>query len=361
MRRTAEPSQLPPHSSTHSRSTARPADQSSAFVISLDFELYWGVRDSVSLEQYGANLIGARHAIPEMLDRFARNGVHATCATVGFLFFDDKDELLAHLPSLKPGYRNKALSPYDYVFRIGPNERKDPYHYGLSLIQRILQYPDQEIGAHTFSHYYCLEEGQTLDEFRADLDAAQATARRLGIELRSLVFPRNQWRPDYLAVCAETGFGAFRSNETAWMYRAQANEKKRYLKRAVRLADGYVNLAGHHTRTPLRDPNGVIDIPSSHFLRPFSQRLSRLVPLQLHRIRQSMEHAAKNNLIYHLWWHPHNFGSNLRENLNTLDLILGYFRRLSDEYGMVSRSMGEFIPSSGGPGATSAIPGGPAD
>ena len=31
-----------------------------SFVISLDFELYWGVRDTVDLDSYRASLLGAR-------------------------------------------------------------------------------------------------------------------------------------------------------------------------------------------------------------------------------------------------------------------------------------------------------------
>ena len=148
---------------------------------------------------------GERNVIPYLLDLFAKADVHATWATVGFLFFDEKDELLAHLPPLRPGYRDRNLSPYNHVMRIGPNEQKDPFHYARSLICRILQFPGQEIGTHTFSHYYCLEEGQIVNEFRADLRAAYRAAERLGIDLKSLVFPRNQWRPDYLPACAEAG------------------------------------------------------------------------------------------------------------------------------------------------------------
>lgn len=88
---------------------------------------------------------------------------------------------MAHLPSLKPGYRDHDLSPYDHVYRIGPNERQDPFHYARSLIRRIVQFPGQEVGTHTFSHYYCLAAGQTADEFRADLQAARRAAEELGI------------------------------------------------------------------------------------------------------------------------------------------------------------------------------------
>ena len=40
------------------------------FIISLDFELNWGVHDVLPIERYGENIIGAREAIPRMLELF---------------------------------------------------------------------------------------------------------------------------------------------------------------------------------------------------------------------------------------------------------------------------------------------------
>jgi hypothetical protein len=116
------------------------------------------------------------------------------------------------------------------------------------------------------------------------------------------------------------------------------------LKRASRLADSYVNLSGHHTHGPPRDEAGVVNVPSSRFLRPFSQRLAGLSRLQVRRIRASMDHAAKHGLLCHLWWHPHNFGTNQEENLQNLNAILKHYQELAIEYGMVSRAMGDFLP-----------------
>lgn len=310
------------------------------FTVSLDFELYWGVRDKTDLESYRANLLGARLVIPQLLDLFAQSDIHVTWATVGFLFFDDKDDLLAHLPDLTPGYIDRNLSPYHHVYRIGPNEKQDPFHFARSLIRRILHYPGQEIGTHTFSHYYCLEQGQTLDEFRADLRAAHAAARQLGVELKSLVFPRNQWRPDYLTACVETGIRAVRGPGRAWMYRPEGGLHGR-AKRAFRLADSYVALSGPNSRRPAPCAAGLVNVPASRLLRPYSPRLARLTPLQLRRIRGGMKHAAEHGLTYHLWWHPHNFGILQEQNLATLKNILAHFEELKDRYGMASRSMGE--------------------
>jgi hypothetical protein len=161
------------------------------------------------------------------------------------------------------------------------------------------------------------------------------------------VFPRNQWRKDYLAACAGAGIAAVRGNERAWMYRPEAGGASGRMKRASRLADSYVNLSGHHGQRAMPCADGVIDVPSSRFLRPFSQRLAPLDPLRLRRIRASMQHAARNGLIYHLWWHPHNFGRHPKESLSFLSRILDQFERLAGDHGMVARSMGELVPREG--------------
>jgi hypothetical protein len=56
-----------------------------------------------------------------------------------------------------------------------------------------------------------------------------------------------------------------------------------------------------------------------------------------------MEYAAKKNKIYHLWWHPHNFGANMEKNLQQLQLILQHYEKLNKIYGMQSYNMCDFL------------------
>ena len=67
------------------------------FVISLDFELMWGVRDHATRESYGRNVLGGRQAVAAMLDLFHKRGISATWATVGALLCESKDELIARI------------------------------------------------------------------------------------------------------------------------------------------------------------------------------------------------------------------------------------------------------------------------
>lgn len=314
--------------------------KNSYFVISLDFELYWGVRDKKTLEGYGENIRNVRKVVPELLALFKQYDIYATWATVGFLFYGAKDELLRHAPFKKPNYANRGLSPYEYMADIGENEDADIFHYGPSLIKLILTYPSQEIASHTFSHYYCLEEGQDIQTFEEDLRAAVLAAKKYDIKLESLVFPRNQVNGEYLRKCREFGFKAYRGCQPSWIYEQRKSSKESWLRRGLRLLDAYANIYGHNgisfERITKECP---INLCASRFLRPYSQKLKLLEPLRLKRIMSDLSFAAQKNLIYHLWWHPHNFGKDMEENFNFLQKILIHFSSLRDKYGMQSTNM----------------------
>jgi peptidoglycan/xylan/chitin deacetylase (PgdA/CDA1 family) len=311
-----------------------------AFVVSLDFELLWGMRDKQSVATYGDHILGEREAIPAMLKLFGQYGIRATWASVGMALFDRKEDLLGHLPSLRPTYERDALNPYGILGEIGDDERSDPYHYGLSLARQIMDCEGMEMGSHTFSHFYCLEKGQTAAQFRADLDASIAAVERLAERPVSLVFPRNQYNPEYLSTCAEAGFTCFRGNEAAWMYHEAVDADQPVSRRGARLLDNYLNLSGSNGFIP-HEEGGLINCPSSRFLRPFSTKLAPFEGLRLNRIQNAMESAARTGRSFHLWWHPHNFGTDLKENLANLEALLRHHVVLRDRYGVVPMTMGE--------------------
>jgi peptidoglycan/xylan/chitin deacetylase (PgdA/CDA1 family) len=314
------------------------------FVISLDFELYWGIRDIWTIEQYKSNLLGVQQAVPEMLNLFNNYNIHATWATVGFLFMKNKDQLLKQFPQVIPAYNDKNLSPYEEITSLNSSNKEydDSLFFAYPLIQLIRNTPFQEIATHTFSHYYCLEPGQTQESFQEDINSAFKIATAEGIKMNTLIFPRNQVNQSYLDVCKDFGITCYRGNEDCLIYKASNQQENKYWKRFIRLLDAYINLTGHHTYK-LSDiqSNPLINIPSSRFLRPYNKKLRVLEKLRLNRIKKNITYAAKNKEIYHLWWHPHNFGMNIENNLNFLEEIFLHFKNMQEKYGMESINMGE--------------------
>ena len=250
------------------------AIENGILTVSLDFELYWGLRDKRTIKEYEENLKGVKEAIEKILELFDKYEIHATWATVGFLFAQDVDELKISSPNIKPQYINTSLNPYQYI---SDNVVLESYcHFAPEIIDIICNHKNQEIGTHTFSHYYCLEDGQTAEAFRNDIEVAVEISGKRNLEIKSLVFPRNQWNEEYLSILDEYGITSYRGNEKGWLYKATNGSDENIARRALRLIDSYINISGANSY-PIKSINTEkpFNIPSSRFLRPVSKSFSK--------------------------------------------------------------------------------------
>ena len=315
------------------------------FIVSLDFALFWGMLDCCPLEDYQDNVLGGRKAIPKLLELFEKYGIHATWATVGFQFAENIQELSSFFPAetLRPTYEKGALDPYKQFAKIGENEESAPCFYAPSLIRQVAAAPGQEIGSHTFSHYYCREKGQTAEQFAAEMKAAKAIAAAKGYDVTSVVLPRNQCEPEYTEVLRSLGYAAYRDEENDWIHE---KIKSRPLLRILRLMDVYFPLTGQGGYVP-KNENGIWNLVGSRMYKPIFGPLRFLENVKLRRIKRQMLHAAKNGLTFHLWWHPHNIGVRTEEHLKQLEEIFRYYQELKERYAMESLNMREAAQKAG--------------
>lgn len=307
-------------------------------VISLDFELAWGIFDVVDVETKKAYFENTRNVIPEILKAFEAYNIRATWAVVGMLFNENWSDWKINIPASVPKYKKKELSPYDFGRTLMDKDR-EKFVFANELIEQIAASGGQEIGTHTYSHYYCLEEGQTAENFKDDLERALELARRSGIDIESLVFPRNQVREDYLKICADMGIKSVRTNPDTWYWKDTLTES--LIPKLARSGDAYLSL-GKKTysleRLKIRR-NLPVEQPASRFLRPSENSLMN--SFKINRIRKEMTRAAKNGEVYHLWWHPHNFGDNPQKSISDLADILEHFKKCQSKYGFSSSNMGD--------------------
>ena len=316
------------------------------FTVSLDFELHWGVfdkRDRVDRASCYKNTI---QLIPRLLDLFEEYEVHATWATVGALFANDRAEWETFKPSPLPGYTLGKYSAYKWVDQHGLPEDFYFAHFSPEAINMILKSAGQELGTHTFGHYYCLEQQDGFEAFDADLKAAQKAASKFNTKPVSLVFPRNQFNTECLEICHNNGIKVVRSNPANWFWDPIADAKSQLLRKVFRTGDAYIPL-GRRTSYPLSaiaaKKGEPLQLPASRFLRPWSSKHPVANKLSLQRLLKELKTAAKHNECYHLWWHPENFGDYPEQNIRNLIFVLEEYRKCKQKFGMTSWNIGEYV------------------
>jgi peptidoglycan/xylan/chitin deacetylase (PgdA/CDA1 family) len=313
----------------------------SHLVISLDFELFWGVSDTRTVAGYGRNVRGEWDAVPRMLALFRQYGISATWATVGMAMCRNHAQWRDIRPAVMPGYRNGKLSPYSLDALVREQPR---LFFARPLVEQILATPLQELATHTYSHFYCNEAGATPEQLTADLACAQSVAAELGVRYRSVVFPRNQIVDSYLSVLPRAGISVYRGNRDHWLYRDGDAVTGGLAGRAVRFADGCLPLSGNGSGHAAHSGE-LVNVPASFFLYPWTDRQGALAPMRLLRLKQGMTDAARTGRICHIWWHPHNFGAEVEKNLSVLESLLRHYQMLADRHGMQSRCMADFAES----------------
>lgn len=309
------------------------------FVVSLDFEQFWGMTGTVSFQNYERNILAGRKAIPAVLALFDRYGIHATWAVVGFQFAEDAKELSSYLPpeALRPSYQNMTSATYPLIEKLSGDEESQPCYFSPSLIAEIARHPNQEIGSHTFSHYYCREPGQTTRQFAADMEAAKKIGRDKGFAISSVVFPRDMSTPEHAQVLRQLGFTAYRDEADDWIHN---KIPVHILRRALTLLDVYLPLTGFRGPQPSNE-NGIVRTVGNRQFRYYFKPLGFLEWAKVRRIKGQMKYAAKHGLSYHLWWHPHNLGDHTEALLCQLEDIFRYYKHLQQKYGMQSVNMDE--------------------
>lgn len=309
-------------------------------IISLDLELFWGVNDSKKFSEYEENIREVPKVVSQLLEVFRKYNIKASFATVGSLLFNDEEELLSYYQAYNKEDIN--LPNYNYLKQNLKfiSDNKDCFFLDSSIIDNIL-FEGHELCSHTFSHLYHLQEKNIKTLIIKDHQLINSKIYELtGENLKSIVFPRNQFNKEVLSVYRSLGYKAFRGNEKGFFYKAAKTiEKNKLHLRALRYIDSAINISGYNTYQPNWELDSFKNVKSSYFLRPHSN-FKLLNDMRLMRIKNNMTHAAINSEYFHLWWHPHNFGKNLNNNLKNLESILEHYRELNSKYKMCNSVIG---------------------
>ncbi|MFC5972349.1 polysaccharide deacetylase family protein [Halomarina salina] len=287
-----------------------------AVVISLDAELAWGFHD---LQDPPVERIEhARGSWNRLVDLFERGDVPATWAVVGHLFLDECDGTHADHPAAGDGWF--ATDP-------GGDRVANPNWFGRDLLDRIRESDvDHDIGSHTFSHVEFGKADTSREVADAELRLANEAAEAYGVDLDSLVFPRNN--VGHLDVLADNGFTCYRGNQVPrWYHRLPVTAPGKFAEYALGLSTPPVF-------DPTVDEHGLVNVPASLYLYGFEGAARSLVsPLTdqpiLRQVKAGLESLARRDEgVFHLWLHPNNVvtEADFQRMVAVVDLINEYRR-----------------------------------
>jgi len=290
-----------------------------ALVISLDFELMWGLRDHLTIQEYGKQVLGARKIVPMLLNMFDGYRVGATWAVVGALAFQGVDDLLGSLSEAQIELLH--LHGQDVVEEM---KRFPEYYFAPELIQKIACAERQEFACHTFFH---LCSGINQRRMRFDLEAFRLVEQRVGRRATTVIFPRNMVD----SMLSSELFRRFGYNA----YRGFHNEATK-LKRALLSFAPVPRLGIPYFLVK----DGLAEIESSCFFRARGTA-SFLDKAFLRKVVKDIERCAQRGEMIHLWWHPHNLGRSPEEGLRVVKRVLEAYGECREKFGMESLTMAD--------------------
>jgi len=295
------------------------------FVISLDTELGWGSFDKGGLARNSEYYLQERDIVKRLLALFDAHKINATWAIVGHLF-------LKSCSRYGPDNHNHVLQP---AYRWYPggwlshdpfsNVNKDPLFYAPDIVDNILAArQSHEIASHTFTHAILGDPECSQEVAHSQLSECKRLAEDLGIEIVSMVFPRNS--VGRLNVLSELGFLSFRGQEVRWYRsldsRRQIHKLCHYLDRLTSVTPRcYKELSCYRIDSQAR---WLFDLPASMFYAPFGG-LWNLVGLsrRVLQAKKGIMEAVRKGALFHLWFHPFNLATSSLL-LEGLDEVLGF-------------------------------------
>jgi hypothetical protein len=304
------------------------------FILSLDTELAWGSAHGGSFPQRETLFQQTRSCINKLLKLLEECQIHATWALVGHLFLEHCQPVngVKHPEIVRPQY---PWFPDDWFLPDPCSRLEDaPIWYGPDIVRQIINCKvSQEIGCHTFSHIRIGEPGCSRECFTSELRACRIEAERFGVNLQSLVFPRNSI--GHLDVLADSGFLAYRG------------VSPNLFERLPGITGRICRQLGHFL--PLTPPvvlpkrvNGLWNLPASYFF-PSTYQWWRLISgiSRVYKVKQGLKKAARQRSIFHLWFHPFNLASEPQKLLKELETIFTEVCRYRDADRLDNLTMGE--------------------
>ncbi|ADJ15465.1 polysaccharide deacetylase family protein [Halalkalicoccus jeotgali] len=293
-------------------------------VLSIDAELAWGFHDLADPPR--DRIAAARPAWSCLLAALDEFSIPATWAVVGHLLLEECDGIHADHPR----------SPEWFARDPGGSADEHEAWFGPDLVRAVHDSAvDHEIASHGFSHVEFGDPATTRRTAIAEIEASIEAADRMGLALRSFVFPRNN--VGHRDVLAAYGFRSYRGlGPDRWFDAWPA-------RRAGKLLDAALVRSDPPLVTPTVDEYGLVNLPASLDLFGFEGAARTLLepavgdPV-LRQAKAGIDRAVDGEGVCHLWLHPNNLLA--ERDVERLRAVLSHLAARREDSSLTVETMG---------------------
>ncbi len=268
------------------------------FVFSLDTEFAWGTIDwdHSSFIPTRRSAAQERETICRLLDLMNEFGVVATWAVTGHLFYETCEKC-DECPLLE--FKGKDQG-FDQVWGAA-----NPLWYGADMVQMLLaRNAGHEIACHGHTHRFF--NTLSRDQARYEIQEWVRLAQKIGVSPQTVIFP--QGRIAHLDLFQEAGFICYRGKEVRHPLLAVPLLGKVLNQINLRLA-----FLPPQVFDISAQPEHLVNVPSSLWLFRTNRKVESVLDsvnlpyLRFYRAAKSIQKAAEEKKVIHLWAHPHEF------------------------------------------------------
>ncbi|MFX0203839.1 MAG: hypothetical protein ACFFCW_47680, partial [Candidatus Hodarchaeota archaeon] len=211
--------------------------------------------------------------------------------------------------------------------------------YGRDIVDAIRNCQvAQEIGCHSFSHISYDEGNCSIAAVASDLEHCRTAFQALDLTCKAFVYPFN--RVGHLRLLPRHGFICYRGPELHTHMRSHFLTP---LLKACRLLCRL--FAGPPVLRPTLKYKELVNIQASMLFRVpeiKSPKVWRtILDFQVKSAKQGLSKAARTGRVFHLWFHPFQFGHRTKEMLGALDEVLSSASRLRSDNKLEILTMGQ--------------------
>lgn len=288
---------------------------------SLDFELLWGLihRIKSPTDKYLTNIRNVPLVISSLIDFFDTRSIPVLWAFVDAIHYRNSCDIYNFLDkyNLLEKFQSCSLNLSSLESRFGTE-----LFYAPDLITKLIKSKFGVLGCHSFSHaLFDKNNIKSLQATLLDIEISSLHRKVNSLPINTYIFPQNTYCNHHLVELRKQGFKAYRGVENLISFSKPSS--KSLTNRAFRFLDCFFPIFEPVSIQPYNSELNIFNVPGSMFLRPVWSN-SSLRKLSLHRVLRHIDYCYEKGITVHFWWHPHNFGYHLDDNLENLNYIYNY-------------------------------------